>query len=127
MRDWTIALTEYVFTAVAIFLISDRDGACPRYYTINNWVNTLSEGVSLRLSHKTLDTLKYFGLFRFPLLMDTNSSWTALAIHQCSKIGRMKTAVQDKFLSNDFRNGAVFDLEKDAVVASKCPCRATAT
>lgn len=34
-RIWTIALTEYVFMAGAVFIVNAKDGVCSTYYSVN--------------------------------------------------------------------------------------------
>lgn len=63
-RIWTIALTEFVFIARAMFIVNDKDGACLICYTGSLRFDHVSWGLLFRLPAKILDSLVYFGLYK---------------------------------------------------------------
>lgn len=83
---WTTTLTEYVFITSAVFVVSAREGACPSYYALNHRFDNVSCSIHFRLPDKSLDTLKYFGLYRFALRMGTDPVETAVVFHRCGEV-----------------------------------------
>lgn len=114
-----IKFIGYVFMAGTMLVINDRDWAYPRYYLLNNPIDTLRRCVLVQLSDKILDACKYLFLYRFALQMGADPAWTVLAAHKCSEIDFTKTALQDGFLSYDIKNGKIPDLEEEDVLAGK--------
>lgn len=70
-RVSTIALTECIFMAVTMIIISIRDGACLRYCTHNARFNNVNDYLWHWLSVRILEALEYFRLCRFSLQTST--------------------------------------------------------
>lgn len=95
----------------AIFVINDWDLKCLPHYMLNNQFDTSRKTVLSCLSDKILDAPMYFGLHLFVIHMGTDTVRTALAIQSCSEICWTRMALQDMFVSIDFKIGDVLDLE----------------
>lgn len=54
-----------------MFVINNRDDVCCSYCIYNDWFDTLSSSLLSCLSGKTLDDVKYLGLYEFALPKDT--------------------------------------------------------
>lgn len=76
---------------------------------------------------KIFDAPNYFGQYRVVLCMGTDPVRTVLAIHRCLKFDCTKKMIQDGFVSYDFKNGHVFDVEEEVVLASKRACGTSET
>lgn len=63
--------------------------------------------------------IRYFGLYRFALHMNTDPARTALEIHRCSKVDWTKMGFEDRVVSYDSENADIFDLKQDVVLADK--------
>lgn len=72
-----------------------------------------------RFSPKILDTLKYFGLYKFAHRMETDTVLTAREFHRCGQADWDKTAVKDGFMSYDVPPREVYGHSEEAVQAKK--------
>lgn len=51
--------------------------------------------------------------------MGTDPAWTALAMNRCVKVDWTKKALEDEIISYELENCEIFNLEKEAILASK--------
>lgn len=58
-----------------------------------------------------MDALRYFGLYRFAFCMDPGHVRIALMIYRCSEVDYRETDLEDGFVSYDFEERKMFDLE----------------
>lgn len=101
-RIWTLVLANYVFMVGAIFGISDRDGACPSYYIYNARLDHIGGSLLFRLPSKIFHALNDFGMYKFAILMRTDSVLTALAFHRFEEVDYEKTVVKARFFLMNF-------------------------
>lgn len=113
-RISTISLTEFVFYGGAIFITNDKDGAFSTYYTGNLRLDHVFGRLWFQLSAKFLDTLVYFGLYKFALRMETDPVLTALTFMGCMEVDWDKKAAKDGSVSYDFQNEKVLGLEEES-------------
>lgn len=97
-RIWIIALTNFLFTAGAVFFVNAKAGACSTYYSGNLRYDHVSEGPLFWLSVNILATLTYFGLYKFALRMRTDPLLATLAFKRFVEVDSGKTVTKHGFL-----------------------------
>lgn len=110
-------MTANEFTPGITFVVNARDSVCPSYHTLNPQFDDLSGSILFRLRDKILDSLKYFGLYKFASRIGTDPVMMAKAFHRCGEANWGVTAVRDGFLSYRIEAGEVICLEADIIPA----------
>lgn len=115
---WTTALTEYVFSTDAIFVLNAKDGSFASYYTGNPRVDHMGASLLICLEVKFFGALKYLGLYKIAQYIRMDLFLTAMALHRCCKRDCKKTAVRDGPVSYNLFTCKVYGLEKETVSAA---------
>lgn len=119
IRIWTVALTEYMFTAGALFAINTRNGSYPSYYTCNQRLDHIEGGLLRLLPAKILYASRPFGLYKLASRMGADPVLTTLAFHGCREVDRSNTEVKDGFVSYAVFTGKLYHLSEEVIHARK--------
>lgn len=122
MPVWTIAVTENIFMAGAVFVINARNSVCPSYCAYSYLFDILTGSLLFSLLDKFMAALKYSGIYKFSWRMATNYVSTDLALHRYSEVDWAKTAVRDEYVPYDSQTVKVIGMEVE-IVQARMPVR----
>lgn len=69
---WAIALTNYVFTARAMFIVNYKTGAFAGHYSLSIKLDIVYGCLLFCLFYKILDPLNYLGFYKLARRMSTD-------------------------------------------------------
>lgn len=105
--------------AGAMFLVNARDRSTSRYYTMNPRLDHLSGGGVISALRQDCGCAQILWSVPVVLRMSTDPPQKAPLLHQCSDEDWTETSLEDGFVSYDFENGEILDLEEVVLPAGK--------